>query len=125
MVMLLADRPSDCSDNNGCAPQTEMQLLDEELDAGGTVEIGFGVVFEEGEGPGQLKPSDEQILQGIKLWLDVSGAGSDGFPVGAGGGGRVKVRKYALTATKDATCADFVAKAKQLVEVHQVRRMAA
>ena len=97
--------------------QTQLQELDDELQAGNTVEIGFGALFLQGDAPGELKPNDTPLLQGLQLWMDHAGA--QGFKVG---NGTVKFNLFVETANSvDGSCEEFISKAEKLVYEDKVR----
>ena len=75
------------------------------------------MLFPQGDAPGELKPTDTPLLQGLQLWLDHAGA--RGFPVGDG---TVKFNLFLETANKEGgSCEEYISKAEKLVAEHKVR----
>lgn len=96
----------------GSPLQDVLQEKNDALQAGGTVEVRTGFVLDEGSETGADK--------GFELWLEHSGAGGDGIPVG---NGVVRVKHFTLYAAKDADCTNHYNAARTLLDVHEVGRV--
>ena len=77
------------------------------LQQGETVEIKTGFVLLEGS------ETEQRLHDGFLMWLEFSGAGGDGIPVG---NGFVTVSHSTEYAEKDGNCEGYHAAARRLIE---------
>ena len=77
------------------------------IDEGQTVEIRTGFVLLEGS------RAEQRLHDGFFIWLELSGAGGAGIPVG---NGFVKVQHYTEYAEEDDNCEGYLAAAQRLID---------